>query len=48
MTVATLRKILISLGSILTYAVRMRYIDFNPAREVKSPRAKASMERRRK
>jgi len=38
MAVATLRKILISLGSILTYAVRMRYIDFNPAREVEKPK----------
>jgi integrase len=34
----TLRKILINLGAILTYAVRMRYIDFNPAREVEKPK----------
>ena len=37
---ATLRKILITLGSILTHAVRMRYIDFNPAREVEKPKGK--------
>jgi len=38
MTTATLRKILITLGGILTYAVRMRYIDFNPCREVEKPK----------
>jgi integrase len=37
-TPPTLRKILISLGAILTHAVKMRYIDFNPAREVEKPR----------
>jgi integrase len=35
---ATLRKILITLGSILTHAVRIRYIDFNPAREIEKPK----------
>lgn len=35
---ATLRKILITLGSILSHGVRMRYIDFNPAREVEKPK----------
>lgn len=40
-TVPTLRKILINLGAILTYAVRMRYIDFNPAREVEKPKGKS-------
>jgi integrase len=35
---ATLRKILITLGAILTHAVR--YIDFNPAREVEKPKGK--------
>ena len=39
---ATLRKILTTLGSILTYAVRMRYLDFNPAREVEKPRGKST------
>jgi integrase len=37
-TVETLRKIMINLGAILTYAVRMRYIDFNPARDVEKPK----------
>jgi integrase len=35
---ATLRKLLITLGGILTYAVRMRYIDFNPCREIEKPK----------
>jgi integrase len=34
----TLSKILTTLGQVLTYAVRSRYIDFNPAREVKKPK----------
>jgi integrase len=37
-SVATLRKILITLGAVLTYAVRMRYVDFNPVREIEKPR----------
>jgi integrase len=37
-TSPTLCKILITLGAILTYAVRMHYIDFNPAREVEKPK----------
>jgi integrase len=37
-TSPTLCKILITLGAILTHAVRMHYIDFNPAREVEKPK----------
>lgn len=37
-TVPTLRKILINLGAIMTYAVRMRYIDFNPVRDLEKPK----------
>jgi len=37
-TVPTLRKILINLGAILTYAVRMRYIDYNPVRDIEKPK----------
>ena len=40
-TPPTLRKILINLGAMLTYAVRMRYIDFNPAREIEKPTGKS-------
>jgi integrase len=41
-TVPTLRKILITLGAVLTYAVRMRYIDFNPCREVEKPKGQSA------
>jgi integrase len=37
-TPPTLRKILVSLGAILTFAVKMRYIDFNPAAEIEKPK----------
>jgi len=40
--IATLRKILITLGAVLTYAVRMRYIDFNPCREVEKPKGQSA------
>lgn len=41
-TPPTLRKILINLGAILTYAVKMRYIDYNPAREVERPKGNSA------
>lgn len=40
-TPPTLRKILINLGAILSYAVKMRYIDFNPSAEVEKPKGKS-------
>lgn len=39
MKLGTLRKILVSLGQILSYAVRHRYLDYNPLREAERPRA---------
>ncbi len=47
MTPATLRKILITLGGILTYAVRMRYIDFNPCREIEKPKGNSLHEEKK-
>jgi integrase len=44
MVPATLRKILITLGGILTYAVRMRYIDFNPCWEIEKPKGNSLQE----
>ena len=41
-TPPTLRKILISLGGILKYSVRKRYIDSNPIREIDKPKNKSS------
>jgi len=40
-TPPTLHKVLTTLGAILKYAVRMRYIDYNPAREIEKPKGKS-------
>ena len=42
MNLATLRKILVSLNQIMSYAVRHRYIDSNPVRDVERPRGRES------
>jgi len=42
MNISTIRKILVSLGQILQYAVRHRYIDFNPLREAEKPRGQGN------
>ena len=38
MHILTLRKIMVTLGQIFSYAVRHRYIDYNPLREAERPR----------
>jgi len=38
MNILTLRKILVSLNQIFSYAVRHKYIDYNPAREAERPK----------
>ena len=38
MNIGTLRKILVSLGQILSFAVRRRYLDYNPLRDAERPR----------
>ena len=40
MAEATLKRIMITLGQILKYATRKRYIEFNPIREIEKPKAK--------
>jgi len=44
MNIGTLRKILVSLGQILSYAVRHKYIDHNPLREAERPRGRAQLQ----
>lgn len=39
MNINTLRKVLVTLGQILSYAVRHRYVEHNPLRDVESPRS---------
>jgi integrase len=42
MNIGTLRKILVTLGQILSYSVKNKYIDFNPLREAERPREQAN------
>jgi integrase len=44
MNIGTLRKILVSLGQILGYAVRHKYIEHNPLREAERPRGQAQLQ----
>jgi len=43
-TPPTLRKILVTLGAVLTYAVKMRYVEHNPIRDVEKPRGNSLRE----
>jgi integrase len=47
MNILTLRKILVTLGQILAYAVRHRYIDYNPLRDAERPRGKGNTEEKK-
>jgi integrase len=42
MNISTLRKILITLSQVMQYAVRHRYIDYNPVREAERPRSQGN------
>lgn len=44
MNIGTLRKILVSLGQIFSYAVRHKYLDYNPLREAERPRESAQLQ----
>jgi len=41
MHILTLRKILVTLGQILSFAVRRRYLDYNPLKDAERPKAQA-------
>ncbi len=45
--ILTLRKILITLGQIMAYAVKRKYIDFNPVREAERPRGQGKEEKKK-
>jgi integrase len=47
MNILTLRKILVTLGQILAYALRHRYIDYNPLRDAERPRGKGNTEEKK-
>jgi len=40
-TIPTMKKILINLGAIMTYAVRKRYVDYNPVRDAEKPKGQS-------
>jgi len=42
MNITTLRKILVTFNQIMAYAVRHRYIDFNPVRDAERPRSQGN------
>ncbi len=44
MNILTLRKILVTLGQIMAYAVRHKYIDYNPVRDAERPRGQGEVE----
>jgi integrase len=46
-TPPTLRKILVTLGQILKYSVRCRYVDYNPARDVEKPKDQRSDDKKK-
>jgi integrase len=45
MNILSLRKILVSLGQIFAYAVRHRYIDFNPVKEAEKPKGQGNIKK---
>ena len=44
MNISTIRKVLVSLNQIMAYAVRHRYIDYNPVRDAERPRGQGRVE----
>ena len=40
-SIPTLKKIIVNLGAIMTYAVRKRYVDYNPVRDIEKPKGQS-------
>jgi len=47
MNILTLRKILVTLGQIMAYAVRHRYISYNPARDAEKPKGQGNTKKKK-
>ena len=45
MNLSTLRKVIITLNQIMNYAVRHRYVEFNPVRDAERPRGQGQLEK---
>lgn len=44
MSLGTLRKVLVTLNQVMSYAVRHRYVDYNPVRDAERPKATGKIE----
>ena len=47
MNISTLRKVLVTLGQIMAYAVRHKYLDHNPVRDAERPRGQGIIEEKK-
>jgi len=47
MNISTIKKILVTLGQIMAYAVRHRYISYNPARDAERPKGQGNMKNKK-
>ena len=47
MNISTIKKILVTLGQIMAYAVRHKYIDFNPARDAEKPKGQGNTQKQK-
>ncbi len=47
MNILTLRKILVTLGQIMAYAVRHKYIDYNPVRDAERPKGQGEAKKQK-
>ena len=45
MNLATLRKIIVTFNQVMSYAVRHKYIDYNPVRDAERPRGQGRSEK---
>ena len=47
MNILTIKKILVTLGQIMGYAVRHKYIDYNPARDAERPKGQGNIKKQK-
>jgi len=47
MNISTIKKILVTLGQIMAYAVRHKYIDYNPARDAERPKGQGNTKKQK-
>jgi integrase len=47
MNISTIKKILVTLGQIMSYAVRHKYIDYNPTRDAERPKGQGNIKKQK-